>query len=278
RWGWCSGCRVGRRTRGSGWPTPGGRGRSRGALGGVDAGGVVADEVAGFAAAAAAEGFGAAVGAGDGEGAGLAGLGGDGAADAGEEFLDGAGAELAVGGAGALFLDGGEVGGDVVGVGVGDGGGKAGALDVGGGVLALGGVGGADLGGADEGLPAGDGGGCGAGGVEGDVAEDVVPGVGGVFVELLLGAEGSDVAGEDDGFVWGHQEVSCMRALARAMARSKRSSVCCCWRSRKGTTAAPVVRVARSDAYFAERRIHFCHSVGQLERRVFWARKWSRNW
>src|SRR5690606_18296164 len=125
-----------------------------------------------------------------------------------------------------LFLDGGEVGGDVVGVGVGDGGGKAGALDVGGGVLALGGVGGADLGGADEGLPAGDCGGCGAGGVEGDVAEGVVPGVGGVFVELLLRAEGSDVAGEVDGFVWDYQEVYCMRALARAMARSKRSSVC----------------------------------------------------
>src|SRR5690606_18342449 len=101
RWGWCSVGRGVLRTRGSGWPTPGGRGRSRGALGGVDAGGVVADEVAGFAAAAAAEGFGAAVRAGDGEGAGLAGLGGDGAADAGEEFLDGAGAELAVGGAGA---------------------------------------------------------------------------------------------------------------------------------------------------------------------------------
>src|SRR5690606_35633569 len=63
-------------------------GGSCGGLGGVDAGRVVADQQGVLAAAAAAEGFGAAVRAGDGEGAGLAGLGGDLAADAGEEFLD----------------------------------------------------------------------------------------------------------------------------------------------------------------------------------------------
>src|SRR5690606_7447046 len=228
RWGWCSGCRVGRRTRGSGWPTPGGRGRSRGALGGVDAGGVVADEVAGFAAAAAAEGFGAAVGAGDGEGAGLAGLGGDGAADAGEEFLDGAGAELAVGGAGALFLDGGEVGGDVVGVGVGDGGGKAGALDVGGGVGALGEDVLPDVGGHDPAGLAGVVGGDGLlGGVGVDVGEDGVPGEDVGFADGAAvegGGEGEEFGGVGGGHAM-FPSSSARSSAARARPGATRSSV-----------------------------------------------------
>src|SRR5690606_28414384 len=229
-------------------------------------------EVAGFAAAAAAEGFGAAVGAGDGEGAGLAGLGGHGAADAGQQLLHRAGAEVTSGSAGALFLHGGEVGGDVVGVGVGDRGGEPGPVEVGGGVGALGRDVLADVGGHDPaGFAAVVGGDGVFGGLEGDVCEDGVPGEDVGFADGAAVEGGGE--GEEFGGVGGGQAVvpysRARRTAARAGAWATRSSVV----ERRwgvwpppgsGTRNAPCCgRLApRSAARLASSRIHFCQASG----------------
>src|SRR5690606_11377052 len=169
------------------------------------------------------------------------------------------GRESAAGGAGCAGAASGAAGGRlgargarVAGGGVGVGGRRRGHESGSGGPGAVGadpGDLGADLGGGDERLPLGDGAGGGAAVVQGQVAEQVVPGVGGVLVELLLGAAGADVGDEDHGFFAGHRFSCASRARARARARFIQSLAACWWGSPAGAVGAGSISSVHRSAF-----------------------------
>src|SRR5690606_3975617 len=164
---------------------------------------------------------------------------------AGEDRLSGL---AAVADGGLLGAHGAQVAVDVVGVG----GRRRGHESGSGGADAVGadpGDLGADLGGGDERLPLGDGAGGGAAVVQGQVAEQVVPGVGGVLVELLLGAAGADVGDEDHGFFAGHRFSCASRARARARARFIQSLAACWWGSPAGAVGAGSISSVHRSAF-----------------------------